>query len=261
MNKLNYNILVVEDELLVAVDIEESLQSLGYLVQNTVDTGKGAIAEVEKNLPDLILMDINLKGEMTGIEAALKIMQNHNVPIIYLTANADLSTINQAKVALPYGYIIKPFTDKDLQTNIEIAIFKFENDMKLKMESEQFNTFFDLKDHAKNQLIIHGSKGLEKINIDQVYFLERSDDKTIIHLFDEEIVSDKNLEEVTTLFPKDNFIQVSQQFVINASKVFVVKYPEVIIADKMSVITIDEDRKNLLDNIVGELDEIVDDDL
>jgi len=260
MNKSDYKILIVEDEVLVATDIEESLESLGYQVQNAVVTGLEAIAEVERNLPDLILMDINLKGNMTGIEAATIISQNHNVPIIYLTANADMSTINQAKVALPYGYIIKPFTDKDLQTNIEIALYKFENDMKLKMESEQFNTFFDLKDHEKNQMIIHGAKGLEKINIDSVYFLERNNEQTIIHLFDEEVVTNKKLEEMIEFFPKNKFIQVSQQFVINASKVFVVKHPEVIMADKMSVITVDADRKNLLDNIIGELEEIVEED-
>ncbi len=260
MNKSDYKILIVEDEILVATDIEESLESLGYEVQNSVATGLDAIAEVEKSLPDLILMDINLKGDMTGIEAAKEISNNHNVPIIYLTANADMSTINQAKVALPYGYIIKPFTDKDLQTNIEIALYKFENDMKLKMESEQFNTFFDLKDHEKNQMIIHGTKGLEKINIDEVYFLERKDEQTAIHLFDEEIVSNKTLEEMIEFFPKNKFIQVSDQFVINASKVFVVKHPEVIIADKMTVITVDADRKGLLDNIIGELEEIIDED-
>jgi len=260
MNKSDYKILIVEDEVLVATDIEESLESLGYQIQEAVVTGPEAIAEVERNLPDLILMDINLKGKMTGIEAATMISQNHNVPIIYLTANADMSTINKAKVALPYGYIIKPFTDKDLQTNIEIALYKFENDMKLKIESEQFNTFFDLKDHEKNQMIIHGAKGLEKINIDSVYFLERNNEQTIIHLFDEEVVTNKNLEEMIEFFPKNKFIQVSQQFVINASKVFVVKHPEVIMADKMSVITVDADRKNLLDNIIGELEEIVDED-
>jgi len=260
MNKSDYKILIVEDEILVATDIEESLESLGYEVQNSVATGLDAIAEVEKSLPDLILMDINLKGDMTGIEAAKAISNNHNVPIIYLTANADMSTINQAKVALPYGYIIKPFTDKDLQTNIEIALYKFENDMKLKMESEQFNTFFDLKDHEKNQMIIHGTKGLEKINIDEVYFLERKEEQTAIHLFDEEIISNKTLEEMIEFFPKNKFIQVSNQFVINASKVFVVKHPEVIIADKMSVITVDADRKSLLDNIIGELEEIIDED-
>ena len=260
MKESDYKILIVEDEILVATDIEESLESLQYSVQNSVATGLDAIAEVEKSLPDLILMDINLKGKMTGIEAATIISQNHNVPIIYLTANADLSTINQAKVALPYGYIIKPFTDKDLQTNIEIALYKFENDMKLKMESEQFNTFFDLKDHEKNQMIIHGVKGLEKINIDQVYFLENTGEQTIIHLFDEEVVTNKSLAEMVEFFPKNKFIQVSESFVINAAKVFVVKHPEVIMADKMSVITVDADRKNLLDNIIGELDEIVEED-
>jgi len=260
MEKSDYKILVVEDEILVATDIEESLESLGYTVQNTVATGASAIAEVEKSLPSLILMDINLKEEMTGIEAAKIITSNHNVPIVYLTANADLATINQAKVSLPYGYIIKPFTDKELQTNIEIALFKFENDLKIKMESEQFNTFFDLKDHEKNQLIIHGSKGLEKINIDNVYFLEWDNDHTIIHLFDEEVVTDKTLEDTAALFPKDQFIQVSEQFIINKSKVFVVKFPEVIIADKMSVITVDADRRELLSDVIGELDEIVDED-
>ena len=82
-----YKILIVEDEILVATDIQESLESLGYDVQDAVDTGLKAIHSVEKELPDLVLMDINLKGEMTGIEAAKIINQKHDVPIIYLTAN------------------------------------------------------------------------------------------------------------------------------------------------------------------------------
>ncbi len=254
-----YKILIVEDELLVATDIEESIECLGYTVQKSVDTGLKAIEEVEKELPDLVLMDINLKGEMNGIEAATMITQKHDVPIIYLTANADISTVNKAKVALPYGYIIKPFTDKDLQTNIEIAIFKFGNDLKLKFESEQFNTFFDLKDHAKNQIIVHANQGLEKINIDEVYFIEKDGGQTIIHLIDEEVVTDKSFSELIEFFPKNKFIQVSTQFVINSSRVFAVKYPEVIIADKMTVISVDKDYKELVKNINSELGEIIDD--
>lgn len=255
----NHKILIVEDEIIVATDIQESLESLGYTVQNSVDTGLKAIEAVEKELPDLVLMDINLKGEMTGIEAAKIITQKHDVPIIYLTANADIDTVNKAKVALPYGYIIKPFTDKDLQTNIEIAIFKFGNDLKLKMESEQFNTFFDLKDHAKNQIIVHAKQGLEKINIDDVYFIEKDGDQSIIHLVDEEVSTEKDFAELIEFFPKRNFVQVSKYFVINTFKVFAVKFPEVIIADKMSVITVDEEYKELLKTINSELGEIVDD--
>ncbi len=256
--KSKYKILIVEDEILVATDIQESLESLGYTVQGMVDTGLKAIDAVEKELPDLILMDINLKGEMTGIEAAKMISKNSDVPIIYLTANADIDTVNKAKVALPYGYIIKPFTDKDLQTNIEIAIFKFANDVKLKMESEQFNTFFDLKDHSKNQIIVHGVKGLEKININEVYFIEKENDQSIIHLADDEVVTSKSFAELTGLFPQKYFVQVSKYYVINTLKVFAVKYPEIIMADKMTVISVDEAYKEMIKTINSELGEIVD---
>ena len=204
-------------------------------------------------------MDINLKGEMTGMEAAKRIIHKHDVPIIYLTANADIDTVNKAKVALPYGYIIKPFTDKDLQTNIEIAIFKFSSDVKLKMESEQFNTFFDLKDHSKNQIIVHANQGLEKINIDDVYFIEGDEEQSIIHLVDDEVVTKKTFSELIELFPKKSFIKVNDSFVINALKVFAVKFPEIIMADKMTVITVDEEYKDLLKTINSELGEIIDD--
>ena len=256
--KSKYKILIVEDEILVATDIQESLESLGYTVMGMVDTGLKAIDAVEKHLPDLILMDINLKGEMTGIEAAKIISKDSDVPIIYLTANADIDTVNKAKVALPYGYIIKPFTDKDLQTNIEIAIFKFASDLKLKMESEQFNTFFDLKDHEKNQIIVHANKGLEKINIKDVYFIEKDNRQTIIHLADDEVITDRSFSELTGLFPQKYFIQVSKYFVINALKVFAVKYPEIIMADKMTVISVDEEYREMIKTINSELGEIVD---
>ena len=257
MNSM-YKILIVEDEILVATDIEESLESLGYGVLAIVDSGIKAIEAVENELPDLVLMDINLKGDMTGIEAATRITQNHDVPIIYLTANADLATVNKAKIALPYGYIIKPFTDKDLQTNIEIAIFKFSNDLKLKFESEQFNTFFDLKDHGQNQIIVQSHQGLEKINIDDVYFVENRGEQTIVHLFEEEIITVKPFLEFINFFPRKKFIQISEQFMINATKVFAVKFPEVIIAEKMSVISVDEKYRDALKDINSELGEIVD---
>jgi len=258
MSQKKYKILVVEDELLVAADIEESLESLGYIVQNTIESAEEAIAEVASNLPDLILMDINLKGEASGIDAAKEISKNNNVPIIFLTANSDVSTINSAKLALPYGYIIKPFTDKDLETNIEISLFKFQNDMKLKLESEMFNNFLDLRDHEKEQLIIQSIDGLEKINFDQVYYIEEQDQNTIIYLEEDEVVVAKSLEEVVKLFPENTFVQVSKHYVINKNKVFIVKFPEVIISDKMSVITVDADKKHLLDDINAELEEIID---
>ena len=245
MSKLK--VLIVEDEILVATDIEESLQSLGYIVQKAVVTGKAALQEVEKSLPDIILMDIMLKGEMTGIETANLIRQKHDVPIIYLTANADIYTIEKEKTSLPYGYIIKPFTEKDLQTNIEISRFKFENDMKLKMESDQFNQFFGFGNENKDHLIIQGIKGLERIHPNDVYYIESQGNGSVIHFLDEELQSEKNLDEIGKIFTDGNFLKVSEIYIVNLRKIFLAKFPEIIIADKMTVISVNENKKDQLE--------------
>ncbi len=241
MSKLN--ILIVEDEFLVGADIEESLLVLGYQVQKCVASGPAAIAEVERKLPDLILMDIRLKGDMTGIDAANIIRQKHDVPIIYLTANADLGTIEQAKTSLPYGYITKPFTEKDLQTNIEIARFKFENDIQLKIESDQYNALFKKGDVDSRILFFDGDEGLMKINMDDVYYVqELSDDRCSLHLRDSVREILRSLDQIAHRFPDDTFARVNKHTIINKSKIFLAKMPEIIIADKMAVITVDEER-------------------
>jgi PAS domain S-box-containing protein len=115
-------IFVVEDETIVALDIQHGLRKLGYAVSNIAISGEEAIARVPETHPDLILMDIRLKGEMDGIEAAIRIHQSANVPIIFLTAYADESTLHRAKQAAPFAYLLKPFEERVLATTIEIAL-------------------------------------------------------------------------------------------------------------------------------------------
>lgn len=242
-----YKVLIVEDELLVAADIEESLEILGYTVIGTVATGKDAIEMVNQNLPDIILMDIMLKGDMTGIEAATIIKQKHDVPIVYLTANADLATIEKAKFSLPYGYIIKPFTEKDLQTNIEIARFKFINDIKSKMENDQYNSFYtDQKDTSRKTIIVEAEKGLEKIQIENIYFIQGNQENSTIFLIDDELKVKKGLEEFEKTLPEEQFMRVNPNFILNTNKIFLSKFPEVIIVDRMNVLTVDADKRDLL---------------
>lgn len=248
----DYKILIVEDELLVATDIQESLEMLGYTVIDAVATGADAIKSVDRQLPDVILMDIMLRGEMTGIEAAEAINRRHDVPIIYLTANADPSTIDKAKFSLPYGYIIKPFTDRDLQTNIEIARFKFMNDLKAKMESDQYNKFFQKAANQANVLFVDGAKGLEKLHPGLIYYVEGDDRQSVLYTFDGEIPLEKSVDEIQKLLPADLFVRVSERHLVNIQKIFLVKFPEVIVADRMSVIVADADKEEQLIKAAGQ---------
>lgn len=235
------NVLIVEDEFLVGADIEESLIALGYEVQNCVSSGLAAIEEVKRNLPDVILMDIRLKGEMTGIEAAKLIQEKHDVPIIYLTANADIKTIEQAKTSLPYGYIIKPYSEKDLQTNIEIARFKFENDIQNKIESDQYNALFRKSDNQEDQLFFDSEDGIGKINVHDIYYIEETDNKCKVIQRNNHVIVPKELSHFEKRLPEDRFIKINNHCIVNVKKIFLAKFPEIIIADIMVVLTVDDE--------------------
>jgi len=134
------NIMVVEDSGIVALDIKQCLLSLGYQVPAVVSSGEEAVDKAIEFGPDLVLMDIMLKGDMDGIEAAAEIRSRLNIPIIYLTAYSDRETLKKAKITEPFGYIIKPFEERALHTTIEMALYKSDMDKKLRENKKWLRT-------------------------------------------------------------------------------------------------------------------------
>ena len=130
-------ILVVEDESIVAMEIEDRLQGLGYQVLAVIPSGEEAIQKTEELKPDLILMDIMLQGDLDGIETSHQILQKNDLPIIFLTAHSDAATLERAKKTAPFGYLIKPFEEQELFTAIETALYRHKMEKKLK-ESEEW---------------------------------------------------------------------------------------------------------------------------
>ncbi|MCP4608053.1 MAG: response regulator, partial [Planctomycetes bacterium] len=119
----NTRILVVEDEGIVAIDLQNRLERLGYDIPVVVSSGEQAIQQAADIRPDLILMDIMLEGEMDGVAAAEQIRPRFDIPVIYLTAFSDADTLQRAKITEPFGYILKPFEIRELHTTIEMALY------------------------------------------------------------------------------------------------------------------------------------------
>jgi two-component system sensor histidine kinase UhpB len=136
-------ILIVEDQLIIAMDLKLTLETLGYGVTGIAGTAEECFQYVEREKPDLVLMDIMLSGNVDGISAAEVIHKDFDVPIIYLTAHSDDNSLLRANLTGPYGYIVKPIEERDLYTSIEIALHRFSIDKELKKSEIKYRTLFE----------------------------------------------------------------------------------------------------------------------
>ncbi|RKY76815.1 hypothetical protein DRQ07_09720, partial [candidate division KSB1 bacterium] len=168
-------ILIVEDERIVSMEIEDKLTSLGYNVVGSVYKGEDAIKVADREKPDLILMDIQLRGKMDGIETADKITSQYHIPIIFLTAYADNQTIQRAKLSKPYGYLLKPFETRELHSTIEMVLFRSRMETEISRNRLLLQTILNSIDEGviafEDNRIKHMNKNAERItgyNFDKV---------------------------------------------------------------------------------------------
>ena len=226
MSKLN--ILIVEDESIVAKDIQQSLRKLGYTVAGICSDGEDAIQSAEELRPDLILMDIMLKGEMNGIEAATQIRDKFSIPVIYLTAYADESTLNKARVAEPYGYVIKPFKEIDLHTSIEMAIYKHEKEMDVKKERDFLYSIVENKD-SKDTIFVKQNSRLVKVKTSDIFYVEALKDYVVINTANARYTIHSTMKDIERKLPATDFIRVHRSFIVRIDKIISNEKPNLIL--------------------------------
>ena len=178
-------VLIVEDEMVLAIGMEASLEDLGYEVSGIESTAKNALSHVANNLPDIVIMDINLKGKDSGIEAAKQIWKRHKIPIVFLTSYSDDLTVKNAMESEPYGYLVKPCRDKDLDIAIKMALHKH-------------NYFFKNKECLLDESIINLSENSKYDKAKRILFYKNKHIKLTgneVKFFD--ILSEKPEESVS----------------------------------------------------------------
>ena len=181
-------IMVVEDESITAMRIKKSLEDIGYTVTSTEFTGEEAVKKAGEDRPDLVLMDIVLNGRMDGIEAAGKIHSSLNIPVVYLTAHSDNKMLKRLQTTEPFGYIIKPFDDRELRIVVEIAFYKYGMEQELRASNDKLevkvmertaeleSTIGLLKETEKN-LRIHAAELQESNTALKVLLKQRDRDR------------------------------------------------------------------------------------
>ncbi|MEW6469238.1 MAG: response regulator [Bacteroidota bacterium] len=225
------NILITEDESIVAKDIQHSLKKLGYNVIGICSTGEDAIATVEEKRPDLILMDIMLKGEMSGIDAADQIRARFNIPVIFLTAYADESTLSKAKVTEPYGYIIKPFKEIDLHTSIEMALYKHNKNLDLKKERDFLYSLVEGKEGAKDIIFVKSNQKLVKVHTKDIYYVEALKDYVVINTAHSRYTIHSTMKDIEKKLPLNEFVRVHRSFIVRIDKIVAIDHASVVLED------------------------------
>ena len=210
-------ILIVEDEAIVAKDISVCLEKIGYEVIATFSKGEKALHFLEENKPDLVLMDIMLAGNISGIEASAEIKKKHDIPVVFLTAYADEKTIERAKVTEPYGYVIKPFKEIDLRTSIEMALYKFKKE-KEKLSGIESSSFKN-SPISSDYIYVKSNSKLVKVQNLNILFVEALKDYVIIHTDKERFTIHSTMKDIEKKLPEDIFMRVHRSYILNLNKI------------------------------------------
>ena len=221
---LKVKIGVVEDEMIIAATIVNTLKKLNYEVANPASSYAAALEMIEKEQPHLLLLDINLGGQKDGIDVAEYARAHYHLPIIFLTANSDIATVQRAKTVKPNAYLLKPFTKDDLFASIEIAI----------------SNYYESNDKAskKDNIIIKSGYDYVNIKISDIVFIESNDNYVSIQLISgKPLVARSTLSEILQKLPENTFTRINRSVIINHSFIYKIETDQVVVDDKKFAIT------------------------
>ncbi|MEN0050415.1 MAG: LytTR family transcriptional regulator DNA-binding domain-containing protein [Bacteroidota bacterium] len=213
----NTTLLILEDDMIIAADISMHLTKMGYEVQGILARGEDAIKNIQENPPDLMLVDINLKGKLDGVETVQQIRAiNDKIGIIYLTANADEATYNRAKVTKPEAFISKPFKRLDLARAIELAMLRM-------AETQAVTTSITTKEDDNfmldDRIFVKYRDRMVKIYIQDILYAEADRNYCKVFTADREYLMTLSLKAFEEKLDAKNFLRVHRSYIINLTKV------------------------------------------
>ena len=234
-------ILIVEDEMLIAANIAMQLESIGYEIIGIIPRGQEAINTVKSDKPDLVLMDINLKGEMDGIETATLMQVDGHIPIIYLTANTDDISFNRAKATNPYAFLSKPFKKLDLKHAIDLASDRIlAEKSELKNEPDKFV--------LNDRIFVRHNDIMLKIIIEDIYYLEADRNYCQVFTKNSTYLLVNTLKNMEDKLPTDAFQRIHRSYIVNIKHINEVAQNHITVQDKILPLS-KELRKDLLDRL------------
>ncbi len=216
---MSTRVLIVEDEPIIADDIALTLDDLGFEVVDMVNSAELALLAIKEKGPDLVLLDIKIKGEKDGIRLAHEINEQFKVPFVFLSSLYDENTIQRAKSADPGAYVVKPFKEQDLKVAIELALTKKKTTQ--------------VVEAPESNLFVRKSGAIVPLNFEEVTHVEADDNYCIFHELNEKHVVSHTLKEIEQKLMNAGFCRIHKSFLVNIKKINRIEHSVVFIEETM----------------------------
>lgn len=206
-------VLIVEDELIIATDLKDILQGANYEVVDMCKSYEAALKSLEANMPDILLLDIQIRGEKDGVDLANEIHQNYKIPFVYISSHTDRATLDRAKETLPYGFLVKPFEDDDVLVAVEIALLNFAKEQNASQPPEHSDFVIN------NSLFIRQKNLSVKVNYDDILYAAADANYCTVFTKDQKYVLRSTLKELEGKLTDNRFFRSHKSYLINLTKV------------------------------------------
>ena len=225
----NTSILIVEDEMIIAANISLQLNRLGYEVTGIIPRAKEVLPEIRQHIPDIILMDINLKGDLDGIEVVKLIQNEYKIPIIYLTANSDKVHFEKAKATNPHAFISKPFKKLDLQRAIELSLVRIQKEQN---SSKNLDLVSDEPYILSDCIFVRSHDKMVKVCINNILYIEAERNYCKIHCKEKEHLLVTTLKYLEEKLPSNSLMRIHRSFIVNLHHIDEIATNHVVIGKK-----------------------------
>ena len=220
-------VVLVEDDWIISKELSYSLADFGFEVLATFDTGEEAVKQIPVLAPDIVLIDIDLSGEMTGIDVGEKLKHQFNIPFIFLTALADPATIDKAKLVDPYAYLVKPVNPDSLYSTIELTLHQALRQKPEVPAAIPFKENLSMDDG----IFIKQNKRMEKVMLHDILFVEAHDIYAMVHTADSKNLLNSSLKVIEEKFPASKFIRVHRSYIVNLDHVSAIEENDILIQE------------------------------
>ncbi len=228
-------IIIMDDRSMIASELKSSLPALGCELLAVFTEAEKACHEIESLNPALVLIEVGYENETSLIDAACRIHEVNDVPIVYVAEKLDTALLERTRSTEPYGYLVRPFQEEIVKATLETALYKHSRDVAFRRERDFYLSLLNGKEKS-GHIFVKADYKIQRIELEDICYVEALKDYVAIHTVQKTLTSHTSMKEIIKVLPPKDFIQIHRSYIVRIDKIVSLKYPQKLVGEKMTVL-------------------------